>query len=352
MRKPCVSILLGLAGWAVAPIWAEPPLLAKVKVKVVVVTMFEIGADSGDKAAEFQLWVEREKLVRRYPLPGAHHDVLANDQGVIAIVTGMGIANAAASTMALGCDPRFDLTKAYWLVAGIAGIDPADGSIGSAAWAGYLVDGDLAHEIDAREIPADWPNGYFARGTFKPNTKPARPTDNSVYELNLALRDWAYELTKDTPLPDSPKIKEGRARYTNFPKAQLPPFVMKGDQLAASTFWHGKLLNQWANDWVKMWTDGKGNYVTTAMEDTATMQSLVYLERAGKVDTKRVMVLRTASNYDSPPPGMTAAENIAAEGDHSYSGFDESIEAAYLVGSKVVHAITQNWDRYENEIPK
>jgi purine nucleoside permease len=35
--------------------------------------------------------------------------------------------------MALGLDPRFDLTKAYWLVAGIAGIDPADGSLGCAA---------------------------------------------------------------------------------------------------------------------------------------------------------------------------------------------------------------------------
>ena len=50
--------------------------------------------------------------------------------------------------------PAFDLSQAYWLVTGIAGIDPEDASIGSVAWSSFLVDGDLGHEIDAREIPA------------------------------------------------------------------------------------------------------------------------------------------------------------------------------------------------------
>ena len=47
------------------------------------------------------------------------------------------------------------------MVAGIAGIDPEDGATGSAAWAEWVVDGDLGHEIDAREIPSDWPTGYI-----------------------------------------------------------------------------------------------------------------------------------------------------------------------------------------------
>ncbi len=63
--------------------------------------------------------------------------------------------------MALGCDPRFDLREAYWLVAGIAGVDPADASLGSAAWAEWVVDGDLAHEIDPREMPKEWTTGFF-----------------------------------------------------------------------------------------------------------------------------------------------------------------------------------------------
>jgi hypothetical protein len=55
--------------------------------------------------------------------------------------------------MGLGMDPRFDLSKAYWIVAAIAGVDPNKGSVASTAWAKFVVDGDLSYQIDAREIP-------------------------------------------------------------------------------------------------------------------------------------------------------------------------------------------------------
>ena len=77
------------------------------------------------------------------------------------MVTGVGSIRSAASVMALGMDPRFDLTQAYWVVAGIAGVDPEDATGGAAVWAEWLVDGDLNHEIDAREIPEDWNTGIF-----------------------------------------------------------------------------------------------------------------------------------------------------------------------------------------------
>src|ERR1700759_3525126 len=66
---------------------------APIEVKVVVVTMFEIGADSGDTAGEFQLWKERQKLDTRLPF-AHHHDLFFNEKtGVLAMVTGEGTAN-------------------------------------------------------------------------------------------------------------------------------------------------------------------------------------------------------------------------------------------------------------------
>ena len=53
----------------------------------------------------------------------------------------------------LGNDRKFDLSHAYWVVAAIAGVDPNRASVGSAAWAKYVVDGDLAYEIDVRSRP-------------------------------------------------------------------------------------------------------------------------------------------------------------------------------------------------------
>jgi purine nucleoside permease len=330
----------GVAGAAEAPI----------PIKVVVVTMFEIGKDTGDQAGEFQLWYERQKLTRQIKF-AHHHDLYLNEQtGVLGMVTGMGTANSATAVMALGLDPRFDLSKAYWLIAGIAGVDPADASIGSAAWAEYLVDGDLAHEIDAREIPADWETGYFARFTRKPYD-PQRPEPTGeMFRVNPGLTEWAYQLTRNVKLDDSDHLKTTRAQFKGYPNAQKPPFVLKGDNLAGMTFWHGKILNDWADKWVKYWTAGKGNFVTSAMEDTGSYQAITYLHPTGKVDQNRVMVLRTASNYTMPPPGQSAAEHLLKEND-GYAGLDASVEAAYRVGSVVVGAIVKDWPKYKGVTP-
>src|SRR6266704_1436752 len=94
----------------------------RIPVKVVVVTMFERGADTGDEPGEFQYWVEREKMDRILPFPQGYRDLRMNREGVLGVVTGIGTAKAAATIMALGLDPRFDLRKSYWVVAGISGI--------------------------------------------------------------------------------------------------------------------------------------------------------------------------------------------------------------------------------------
>lgn len=137
---------------------AAPPA-KPIEVKVVVVAMFEVGQDTGDTPGEYQLWVEREHLDRVLPLPAGYHHVRMNGDGVLGMPTGVGTARAAASVMALGLDPRFDFSKAYWIVAGIGGGDPTDVSLGSAVWADHVIDSDLAYEIDTREIPRNWATG-------------------------------------------------------------------------------------------------------------------------------------------------------------------------------------------------
>ena len=349
-----LRFLAGLAGLLPGLLPAHDPREI-LRPKVIIVTMFEVAADTGDAPGEFQLWVEREKLDRILPLPAGHRAVRTNADGsVLGIVTGMGNTNAATSIMALGLDPRFDLSKSYWLVAGIAGIDPADASVGSAVWTDFAVEGDLGHEIDAREMPADWKTGYIPLRKKKPYERPLQPAAERVdhcYALNPGLLQWAYALTKDTPLKDTESVQGFRARYTEHPKALRPASVLIGSNLASSTYWHGKLLNEWANDWVAYYTEGRGNYVTTAMEDTGTLRALTNLARAGRADVNRVLVLRTASNFDLQPPGITAAQSLSGEKIGHYSAFIPSLEAAHAVGSKVVHALVDGWARYETEIP-
>lgn len=336
-----LALLLPLVYLSAAP--------APIPVKVVIVTMFERGEDTGDAPGEFQFWVEREHLDRIIEFPEGNRHIRANADGsVIAICTSPGVTNATSTVMALGHDPRFDLRKAYWLVAGIAGVDPEDASLASAAWATYVVDTDLVYEIDAREAPQSWQYSRLPIGSKEPNRMSPFRRDNVLHELNGKLADWAYRISKDTPLPDTPVMQKYRAQYTGMPNALKPPFVLKGDTAGGSTFWHGRTLTKWANDWMKLWSEGKGNFVMTEMEDNGTAVALKRLTAAGKADYQRLMVLRTASNYCMPAPGQTAEDSLT----RPYDGLIPALESAHRVGSRVLHALVDGWKQFENKIPE
>ena len=314
-------------------------------VKVVVIAMFEVGKDTGDTPGELQYWVERDHLDQVYPMPDAYHPVRMNSQGEMAILTGAGTAHGAATVMAVGLDPRFDFSHAFWIVAGIAGGNPNRISLGSAAWAHYVVDGDLGYEIDSREVPADWTTGYIPLRKTRPFELPATPPDGQLFELDGALTEWVFKISRDTPLPDNDVLKAARFSFDGA-AAQKPPFVTVGDTMSSSTFWHGKLNDTWANQWVSYFTAGKGQFTTTGMEDTGTLQSLKFLAAAGRVDWHRILVLRTVSNYDQQPRGMTAPESLAHQRIGTYSAYLPSLEAAYRVGHSVVDALLRQWPRY------
>jgi purine nucleoside permease len=350
--RRAVRTLIALT-FCVGSLRAQTAAPAPIKVKVVVVAMYQGGDDTGDRPGEYHLWVQREHLDEIFPLPAGYHQVRMNKDGVLGMLTGEATAKAAASVMALGLDPRFDLSKAYWLIAGIGGGDPADVSLGSAVWANHVLDGDIAYEIDAREIPKDWPTGYIPLHKGTPYEQPvSSDLEGEIYTLNQDLVGWAFALTKDTRLADSDGLRTARAAYIGFPNALKPPFVARGDTMSSGTFWHGTRLNEWANEWTRYFTHGKGNYMISAMEDSGTLQSLTFLDHAGRADLKRVLVLRTVSNYDREPPGTTPAQDLK---DHTtgraYPAVLSSLESAETVGDKVVRDIVTHWAERESTIP-
>jgi purine nucleoside permease len=259
-------------------------------------------------------------------------------------------SRAGLQIEALVLDPRFDFSHAYWLLAGIGGVDPHDASIGSAAWARFVVDGDIAGEIDSREVPTDWSTGILVIGADKPNVRPPPQgwePDMMAFELNPALVAKAFALSQGVALMDTPEMQKYRATYTGYPNAQRPPFVLLGEVLGSNRYWHGEKLTQWANDWVKLLTNGKGNFVMTAMEDQGVSIALYRLAKMGKVDFQRFLVLRTGSNYCMPAPGQNVVQSLNAE----YAGGLPAFEAAWRVGSPVVHEIVGHWGTYGPKAP-
>jgi len=351
-RTLCFSLLAFLAPGITRAQTAAKPW----PIRAVIVTTFEVGNDTGDIPGEFQFWVEREHLdeVLDFPggpnLPAGQHPLRTNkDHTILGIISGTTLVNSTASMMALGLDPRFDLTHAYFLINGIAGVDPHVASMGSAAWSSYVVN-DVSRYIDPRDAPADWPYGFFPNGAKGPN--PASVPDanwmrSNLYPLNPKLAAWAFAQTKSLNLGDDPKVAEFRAGFTGFPEAQRPPFVLIGDTFASDDYWHGAVMTKFAEDWVKLYTHGKGTFAMTEMEDSGFMNALERLSAMHRVDVDRVMVLRTASNYSMERPGHTAVESVTAP----YIGSKLALESAWLCGSTVLHNILNHWDATYAHIP-
>ncbi|MFN2329355.1 MAG: nucleoside hydrolase [Chromatocurvus sp.] len=351
--KAVFAAVLLAACLAPAMSFASSQGASPLPIKAVVVTMFENGDARGDEPGELQFWVERGDIAQEYPFPLGEFPLYLTADGVLIICVGGGIPNATASIMALGLDSRFDLSRAYWLVAGISGGDPQDVSLGSAVWANHVVDGDLVYEIDGREIPDQWPYGFIPLGAKEPAQGPQDVSDGWTldtihFPLNPQLAEWAFETTRKVVIPDMSGIRDFRKQYTGYPEAMRAPFVTRGDTLSASTYWHGGMLNTWANDWLRVYAGDDANFMTSNMEDSGTLTALHRLDRTGLVDARRVMVLRTVSNYTLPPPGRMPAWSTTAP--YPDNGLP-ALEAAYRVGSAAIDALVDGWDEYAVSLP-
>ncbi len=308
-----------------------------ITVKVMIVSMF---------GPEGSAWVSGRKLDQAVTLPGLSPDDPAlhcGVDGVCQITTGMGYANAAASIAALVYSDQLDLRRTYWLIAGVAGINPHRGTLGSVAWARYLVDGGLQWELDVRSAPPAWPTGYTGINTMQPGDKPALDYRTEVFQLNESLLQRALALSRGVPLTDSAAAQQARAAYPA--PGNQPPSVLQCDTVSSDTWTSGTRLSERAEAWTRILTDGQGVQCTTQQEDNAIYEVLKRATAAHRADAQRVMVLRAGSDFDRPAPGGADADNLLNY--RAQGGFEPALANLYRAGNPVVDAIVTEWDRWE-----
>jgi purine nucleoside permease len=312
-------------------------------VKVLIVNMF---------APEAAPWVHALRDLHEIRVPGLSADypsVRCDPRAVCQMTTGMGHANAAASMMAVLYSGLFDLRQTYVIVSGIAGIDPLRGTIGSVAWARYAVDMGIAHEIDARELPRGWRDGYFGVLTDGPGHIPKFEYRTEMFQLDEDLLQRALALSKSATLEDADDVRSYRAHYPLAP-ANTPPQVVQCDTLAGDKWWVGDRLGQHARDWTRLLTGGAGVYCTTQQEDNATLNALTRGAQSGLVDLKRVAVMRSGSDFDRQYPHQGAFQALKAQG--SLEGAIKiSTDNLALAGMPVVDAIVSGWDQWQYGVP-
>jgi purine nucleoside permease len=361
MRLPTLFLL----GASLLPAAARSEPIA---IPVLVIATYETGKDKGDVPGELQFWVENENFDQSYAVPGVEHPLLANSQGLFAMVSGTS-SRCAVQLMALAADPRFDLRRTYFVLCGIGGGDPNAISLGSAVWVDTAVDGNPAFEIDPREMPSSWPYGLVAIGATEPGKGSANvdavPAAGAseygtggigtvAFHLNPSLVRWAYGLTKDVAPPDSPAMNRFARRFRDYPTASKPPAVVIGDSIGGDRFFHGALMTRWAEDWVKIYTRGKGALAISDCEDAGACLAFQRLAQMGKADFNRLLILRTACNFIVPPSGDTAAQSLFGDtiSDSSGVAYVPALECAYRVGHVVTAALLKDRDTFRDHLPR
>ena len=262
---------------------------------------------------EAQVWHERlpssglgDLLAQNISTPGLsmlypHVHCVANGT-VCQVTTGEGEINAAATLMALGLSDKFDLTKTYFLMAGIAGVNPKHATLGGVALAHYAVQVALQYEFDAREMPEGFETGYFGYGTRGPGEYPLVAYGTEVFKVNEELRDRVYTYAQRAALQDSEGAAAYRAKYKGvrgggsddvYAAGAGRPAVVKCDTATSDAYYSGTLLSEAFENITLSWTNGTGKYCMTAQEDNASLEVLVRLAIEGLVDFARVIVMRT-----------------------------------------------------------
>ena len=228
------------------------------------------------------------------------------DQSVCQVTTGMAEINAAATIMALALSPKFDLRSTYWLLAGIAGVNPKYATLGSVALSRFSVQVALQYEFDAREVPDNFTTGYFPIGSYGPGQYPASIYGTEVMELNEALRDAAYGFALNTTLSDDMNSTLYRQKYkgngkgdgigsdsSEYLAAIETPSVVRCDSATSDVYFSGKLLSEAFENVTTLMTNGSGQYCMTAQEDNAVLEVLLRLTIENRVDFTRVILMRT-----------------------------------------------------------
>lgn len=244
---------------------------------------------------------------------------------------------------ALTFSPIFDFRYTYFFIAGIAGVNPEVATLGSVTFAKYAVQVALQYEFDAREIPSNFTTGYVPQGSMDPTEYPQTEYGTEVFEVNAALRDLAIGFAKTATLNDSATAQAYRSNYASnavYTVGSQPPSVVGCDVATSDVYYSGALLSEAFGNTTKLFTNGSGIYCTTAQEDNATLEALLRGAKNNLTDFSRIIVMRTASDFDRPYPGEADTTNLFTD----QGGFEPAIMNIYLAGIKVVEGILSQWN--------
>ena len=291
-------------------------------VKVLLLPKFEIGEMAGDFPGEAQYYYEQYLVgSEEYDVPNSAGALkMYYRDGVALCVLGMGKISAALGTMAILSDPRFDYSGAYIISTGCAGSAAGTTVMGDVFLVSSLVDYDLGHHADGREIADPEGTAWF------------HDTDlDSVAAvfLDRDLTDRVWALVKDTPVATTERTRDYmRHAFDGADWAVRDPKVLRGTAVTGDNYWKGVHGHENALLMAETYAC-PDPYAVTEMEDIAVARAA---ERMGMLD--RLIIIRGSVNMDVFMLGATP-ESLWGNADALTLAAEDSIESADIFATSM-----------------
>lgn len=237
--------------------------------------------------------------------------------------------------------PGIDLTKSYIIITGTGGVNPKYATAGGAAISTFSIQWEWGDMFLGDDLPANFSGQYFSSyAQSLPSNYPVT-VGTEVYKLNQALVDRFYMVGSNVSYSEVPSsLQSLRATY-EYDMAKRAPFLARCDTVSSQVYWHGNVAGENVEYYSSIITTGQARPCNTNEDDQGRLVGLFNGAVHGKVDFSRVSIIKAFSNFDRPPPHLTAYQSRFLVGE---AATGPGLTNSWKTIEAVVSDVLENWE--------
>ncbi|KAJ6139452.1 hypothetical protein N7471_005938 [Penicillium samsonianum] len=191
--------------------------------------------------------------------------------------------------------PGVDLTKTYIIVTGTGGT--------------FGIQWEWGDMFLGTDLPANFSGQYFSSYAQDAPYKYPLTVGTEVYKLNEALVDRFYRVGRKVKYEDVSEASQKLRTTYVYDAAKKAPFLARCDTVSAQAYWHGNVAGENVEYYANVITTGKARPCNTNQDDQGRLMALFLGAVYKKIDFGRVSMIKAFSNFDRPPPQLTAYQS-------------------------------------------
>ncbi|CAG8900257.1 unnamed protein product [Penicillium egyptiacum] len=236
--------------------------------------------------------------------------------------------------------PGLDLRKTYIIITGTGGVNPKYGTAGGAAISTFGIQWEWGNMFLGTDLPANFSGQYFSSYAQDSPSKYPSTVGTEVYKLNEALVDRFYKVGSKAKYEDvSEASQKLRATYV-YEAAKKAPFLARCDTVSSQIYWHGNVAGENVEYYSSVITSGKARPCNTNQDDQGRLVALFLGAVHKKIDFGRVSMIKAFSNFDRPPPQLTAYQSRFYVGE---GATEPGLRNSWKTIVRVVDDVLDNW---------